>query len=166
MRGKVSGMKSIGSAVGREIGQTKPFRTRGQEAVIGLLRTADVVRGAAAALVEPHGVTLQQYNVLRILRGAGPEGLPTLAIAERMIERAPGVTRLIDRLEARSLVLRERGEEDRRQVLCRIAPAGLKLLAGMDEAVDGSDAGAMAGLSAAEQKQLIRLMDRVRAGLK
>ena len=157
-------MKSIGSAVGREIGQTKPFRSRGQEAVIGLLRTADVVRRAAAAVVEPHGVTLQQYNVLRILRGAGPEGLPTLAIAERMVEQAPGVTRLLDRLEARGLAARTRGEEDRRQVLCRITPAGLKLLAGMDEVVDGADASALIGLSAAEQKQLIALMDKVRAG--
>ena len=157
-------MKDIGSAVGREIGQTKPFRTRSQEAVIGLLRTADVVRRAAEAVVEPHGVTLQQYNVLRILRGAGPEGLPTLAIAERMVERSPGVTRLLDRLEARGLVARERGEEDRRQVLCRIAPAGLKLLAGMDDEVNAADAGALPGLSPVEVKQLIRLLDKVRAG--
>lgn len=157
-------MKDIDSAVGREIGQTKPFRSRGQEAVVGLLRTADVVRRAAAAVVEPHGVTLQQYNVLRILRGAGAAGLPTLAIAERMVERAPGVTRLLDRLEARGFVARERGEEDRRQVLCRISPAGSKLLSGMDEAVDAADAGALVGLSPVELKQLIRLMDKVRAG--
>jgi len=157
-------MKAIGSALQREIAQRKPFRSPAHEAALGILRTADVVRQAAARIVEPAGVTLQQYNVLRILRGAGAEGLPTLTIAERMIERSPGVTRLIDRLERAGLVARERGEEDRRQVLCRITPAGLKLLAGIDETVDGADGNVVGGLSRAELQRLIRLLDKVRAG--
>src|SRR5713226_820902 len=110
----------------------KPFRSSAQEAVVGLLRTTDRVRRTLAGVVEPQGVTLQQYNVLRILRGARPSGLPTLEIAARMVEHAPGITRLLDRLEAKTLVRRQRRDDDRRQVMCRITPAGLRLLAGLD----------------------------------
>ena len=157
-------MKTTGSSLQREIGQTRPFRSPAHEAALGILRTADAVRRAVARVVEPKGITIQQYNVLRILRGAGPAGLPTLEIAGRMIEKAPGVTRLIDRLERAGLVARERGEEDRRQVLCRIAPAGRKLLAGLDGPVDAADGEAVGALSPAEQRRLIRFLDRVRAG--
>ena len=94
------------SRIQAEIKQKKPFRSRQQEAGLALLRTADVVRRRIARVIEPHGVTLQQYNVLRILGGAGKEGMPTLEIAGRMIERTPGITRLLDRLEAKRLVRR------------------------------------------------------------
>src|SRR5204863_9342501 len=109
-----------GSALQREIRQRKPFRSPTQEAVVGLLRSTDRVRRARAGVVEPRGITLQQYNVLRILRGARPRGLPTLEIAARMVEHAPGITRLLDRLEAKTLVRRQRPAGDRRQVVCRI----------------------------------------------
>ena len=89
------------SALQREIRQRRPFQSAGHEAVLGLLRTADLVRRLGTALVEPYGITLQQFNVLRILRGAGGDGLPTLEVASRMIEQTPGVTRLLDRLEAK-----------------------------------------------------------------
>src|SRR5688500_3938837 len=92
------------SAVPREIQQRRPFRSRTQEGVIARMRTADVLLRALARVVEPHGITLQQYNVLRILRGAGAEGLPTLEVGVRMIEETPGVTRLLDRLEKKALV--------------------------------------------------------------
>src|ERR1700750_2732984 len=94
------------------------FHSREQEATLGLLRTAAAIKRSLAQVIEPHGITPQQYNVLRILRGAGAEGIPTLTIGERMIEQTPGVTRLLDRLEAKGLVARCRGEDDRRQVLC------------------------------------------------
>ena len=81
-----------------EIKQKRPFRSSADEAVVTLLRTADRLRTALSSVVEPHGITLQQYNVLRILRGAGTDGLPTLEIAERMIGQAPGITRLLDRI--------------------------------------------------------------------
>src|SRR5258706_12493191 len=87
-----------------ELKQTKPFPSKRQEAAVALLRTADVIRRLFGAVVEPKGITVQQYNVLRILRGAGEPGLPTLDIAERMIETTPGITRLIDRLETKKLV--------------------------------------------------------------
>ena len=151
------------SALQREIGQKKPFRSRSQEAVLGILRTADVVRRFLARVLEPYDVTPQQYNVLRILRGAGADGLPTLAIGERMLEDSPGVTRLIDRLIAKGLVSRERSREDRRQVLCRITTSGRALLAQIDGLVDEQDAAALGMLAPDEQKQLIRMLDRIRA---
>ncbi|HSN86827.1 MAG TPA: MarR family transcriptional regulator, partial [Thermoanaerobaculia bacterium] len=88
------------------------------------MRTTDLVRRAIARLLEPYDMTPQQYNVLRILRGAGEEGIPTLEISDRMIEQAPGITRLLDRLEAKKLVRRQRCPEDRRQVLCWLTPEG------------------------------------------
>src|SRR5438067_12213601 len=96
------------------------------------MRTADVIRRFIGTVIEPHGITSQQYNVLRILRGAGLEGLPTLEIAERMIEQAPGITRLLDRLEAKKLVRRERPSDNRRQVLCYVTKAGLDLVRELD----------------------------------
>ena len=127
------------SRLQNEIKQSRPFRTAGQEAFLGLLKTVDLLRRKASAQTEPEGITLQQYNVLRILRGAGPGGLPTLEIATRMIEQAPGITRLLDRLETKRLVSRERCPEDRRQVTCRITEKGLALLSRMDEAVNATD---------------------------
>ncbi len=150
------------SALQREIGQKKPFRSTSQEAVLGILRTADVVRRFVARVLEPYDVTPQQYNVLRILRGAGDDGLPTLTIGERMLEDSPGVTRLGDRLVAKGLVSRARSKEDRRQVLCRINPSGLDLLARIDGPVDAQDDEALAMLTPEEQKELIRLLDRIR----
>ena len=130
---------------------------------MALLRTADVVRRFIARVLEPYGITPQQFNVLRILRGAGPEGLPTLTIAERMIEEAPGITRLLDRLEAKGLVRRQRCPEDRRQVLCHATPQGLDLLGRIDGAMNEADEGALGTLSEEDKVQLIRLLDAVRA---
>jgi DNA-binding MarR family transcriptional regulator len=127
-------------------------------AVLGILRAADRLQRRAAALLEPYGVTLQQYNVLRILRGARPDGLCTLTIAERMIEQTPGITRLIDRLEAKKLVNRVRSDEDRRQVWCRIAPVGLRLLARLDQPVADLDRAVVAGLPRADQERLAELL--------
>jgi DNA-binding MarR family transcriptional regulator len=151
------------SPIQREIKQRRPFPSRGQEAAVSLLRTADVARRKLAGVVEPHGLTGQQYNVLRILRGAGEDGLPTLEIAARMIEQAPGITRLLDRLEAKGLVRRERCPHDRRQMLCWISGAGQRLLAALDEAVDSADRALFTGLSRAELDALLAALDRVRA---
>jgi DNA-binding MarR family transcriptional regulator len=127
-------------------------------AVIGILRAADVLRRRGAALLEPYDITVQQFNVLRILRGARPEGLCTLSIVERMLERTPGITRLIDRLVAKRLVVRVRSEEDRRQVWCRITPQGLRLLAKLDRPVADLDRSVVAGLDRAEQERLAELL--------
>ena len=145
-----------------ELGQSRPFRSRRQEAAIALLRTADEVRRRLASAVEPHGVTLQQYNVLRILRGADPDPLPTLDIRNRMIERMPGITRFLDQLEGRGLVRRARSAEDRRVVLCWITPAGLDLLAAMDDEVDRADEASVGRLDEDELTRLIDLLGAVR----
>ncbi|HXU45598.1 MAG TPA: MarR family transcriptional regulator [Thermoanaerobaculia bacterium] len=152
------------SALQREIRQTRPFRSRSQEAMLALLRTADQVHRSFARVVEPHGITLQQYNVLRILRGAGDAGLPTLEIGARMIERSPGVTRLIDRLEAKGWVRRERCPHDRRQVLCWITPAGGTLLGALDGPMDEADEQGLARLPEEDLRHLIRLLDAIREG--
>ena len=139
------------------------FRSREQEATLGLLRTADAVKRSLAHLVEPHGITPQQYNVLRILRGAGPDGLPTLTIGERMIEQTPGVTRLVDRLERKGMVVRNPCPKDRRRVFCQITPKGLNLLTELDEPVNRWDAQTVAVLLPSDLDSLITLLDRVRA---
>ena len=158
-------MPSGTSQLQREIKQTKPFRSTAQEATLALLKTADVVRRRGALMVEPEGITSQQYNVLRILRGAGAEGLPTLEISSRMIEQAPGITRLLDRLEAKKLVHRERCPEDRRQVTCRITPGGLTLLTRLDKVIESADEMILGAMSLTEQRQLIRLLAAIREHL-
>ena len=145
------------------IRQSRPFRSRRQEALIGLLLTAEAARRPMQELLGQYdGLTQQQYNVLRILRGAGPAGLPTLEIAERMIERTPGITRLLDRLETKQLVARERSATDRRQVYCRISTLGKNLLKKLDRPVDKLDERTMRGLDDREVGELIRLLDKLR----
>ncbi len=146
------------------IGQARPFRSKSQEALVGLLVAADRVGTSFARLLEPHDLTPQQYNVLRILRGAEPEGLQTLAIVDRMIERAPGITRMIDRLEQKGLVRRERRGDDRRCVQCRITAEALELLQGLDQPVARFDRQALRMLDAEELAQLAEMLDRVRLG--
>lgn len=102
---------------------------------MNVIRTADELRRYFTALYAPHDITPQQYNVLRILRGGDPGPLPTMEIAERMVEKTPGITRLLDRLERKGLIARERLPEDRRQVLVSITEAGRELLASLDEPV-------------------------------
>jgi MarR family transcriptional regulator, organic hydroperoxide resistance regulator len=150
------------SRIQQEIKQTRPFPTRSDEAAVALMRTADMIRRAVAAVVEPAGITPQQYNVLRILRGAADAGLPTLEIAERMIEETPGITRLIDRLETKGLVSRERCATDRRQVFCRITAAGLDLLERLDEPIRQADTEALQSLGNHDLEQLIALLDKTR----
>jgi DNA-binding MarR family transcriptional regulator len=157
MSGKEGGLRA-------EIRQNKPFRSRQQEALLGLLRTAALIKRRDARLIEPSGISQEQYNVLRILRGAGPEGLPTLEIVERMIEPSPAITRLLDKLESKSLVRRVRCPKDRRQVLCTITPGGLELLARLDEPVDKAAKDTIK-LGRDDLDQLIHLLDRVRAAL-
>ena len=155
-------MKPTTSRIQSEIKQKRPFRTRRQEAAITLLRTADVVRRRMAQVVEAHGVTLQQYNVLRIVAGAGKDGIPTLDVAERMIERTPGITRLLDRLEGRKLVRRQRCPSDRRQVLCWLTESGEELLRKMRGPIDEADHVAVGDMEGAELERLIALLDAVR----
>jgi MarR family transcriptional regulator, organic hydroperoxide resistance regulator len=149
-----------------ELQQSKPFDSPADEAVVALMRTAALVRRAIAQRVEPYGISPAQYNVLRILRGAGDAGLPTLALRDRLIEEAPGITRLVDKLEDAGYVRRDRTGGDRRVVHCSITESGLRLLDAMDTLIKETAALVSDGLpEAAEQHQLIELLARVRDGL-
>jgi DNA-binding MarR family transcriptional regulator len=147
-----------------ELQQRKPFRSRGQEATIALLRTASVVGRAVARVVEPSGLSLAQYNALRIIRGAGAAGIPTLSVRERMIEEGTTITRLVDKLEEQGLIERERAAPDRRQVICHVTAAGRRLLDRLDPLVDASDAEAVDALDDEQLEQLILMLDAIRAG--
>src|SRR5215475_546708 len=142
--------------------RTRHAAPQAKEAYVALLHTADLVRTAFAAVLEPYDMTGQQYNVLRILRGAEPDGLPTLTIAERMIENTPGVTRMIDRLESKGLVAREIRPQDRRCVYCRVTKKGLNLLEPLDQPVDEFNRSVFCALSKAELEQLTALLMKTR----
>jgi len=160
--GILSSVSEHATTLQQEIRQKRPFRSLGHEAVVTLMRTADLIRRAFQVVVEPFDLTVQQYNVLRILRGSEGEGIPTLEIGERMIEHAPGVTRLIDRLEAKGLVQRERCPEDRRQVLCFLTITGRETVERMDAAIDAADRDSVSSLSPEDQRRLIDLLETVR----
>ena len=156
------GTRARASAVQREIRQNKPFRSTAQEATIALLRTASVVNRTLARVVEPAGLSLAQYNALRIIRGAGTGGIPTLSIRERMIEEGTTITRLLDKLEEAGLIRRERSYPDRRQVLCFVSDTGRALLDTLDPQVDSADEAVVSTLSDAQLDRFIELLDVVR----
>ena len=133
------------------------------ETAIALLRAADSVRRAAARVVEPHGVTWQQYNVLRILEGAGQDGLPTLEVAARLIEETPGVTRLMDRLEAKAFIRRQRCPQDRRQHLCWLTGDGAQILARLTPAIVVALERTFGRFDRHKRQQLIAVLDAVDA---
>ena len=145
-----------------EIRQTTPFASRAQALTVALLRTSNVVRRRLSQVVEREGITLQQYNVLRILRGARGASLSALQIADRLIEQTPGVSRLLDRLVARKLIRRDRATADRRMIECVLTPKGLEVLSRLDDAVTRADEAAMKMLSARELDTLDALLERIR----
>jgi len=153
------------SQIQEEIRQQKPFHSPAHKAAVSLLRTANLLVRHYTTVVGQCDITLQQYNVLRILRGAGPAGLPTLEIGERMVEQTPGITRLLDRLEKKQLVHRQRSKADRRQVLVQITAAGLELLGQLDGPVDAADVSGMAMLDPEQLARLQELLDQIRDGL-
>lgn len=146
------------SPVRTQIEQRRPFAGPEDEAAVSLLRRADRLRVRLTGVVESWGITLQQYNVLRILRGAGEEGLPTLEIAARMIEHSPGITRLLERLEAKGLVARRHCPRDRRRVLCHATGRALRVLAALDAPVSQAAACALDGRG---QVDFVRLLDAI-----
>jgi DNA-binding MarR family transcriptional regulator len=150
------------SAIGEDIRQTKPFASRAQEVTVALLRTSDVVRRRLAQVVETEGVTFQQYNVLRILRGARGESLSALQIGDRLIEQTPGVSRLLERLVAKKLIRRDRSAVDRRMIECSITAKGLEVLARLDQAVTRADEAAVNMLTARELDMLADVLERIR----
>lgn len=145
-----------------ELKQTRPFASKAQEVTIALLRTTDVVRRRLAQVVETEGITLQQYNVLRILRGAGGKPLSALEIADRLIEETPGVSRLLDRLVAKGLIRRDRSRQDRRMLECSLTDRGAQTLTRLEEPVNRADADVLQALTPRELETLDGLLLRIR----
>ncbi len=115
-----------------ELKQSRPFATREEEVYLNIQRTAEALLWKATELLKPYDLTPTQYNVLRILRGTGQEGLICREIGERMVSRDPDVTKMLDRLETRNLITRERDHKDRRVIITRVTDGGLKLLKELD----------------------------------
>lgn len=147
-----------------ELKQTVPFGSREEEAYLAILRTADALQAVTERKLKEFGLTGTQYNALRILRGAGPDGLPCSEIGERMITRDPDITRLLSRLEKRGLAERVRGKQDRRVIYGRITSAGLKLLREMDAPVSKHSREILRHVGQAKLKMLIDLLELVRSG--
>lgn len=150
------------SRIQTEIQQTKPFRTLEEEVFVALQRTADRLLQGVAGTLKQHGLSPTQYNVLRILRGAGSDGLPCGEVAGRMITRDPDITRLLDRLENRGLVLRTRTPSDRRVIITRITEEGLRLLAQLDEPLEKLQISQLAHVPREKLEQLCALLEAVR----
>jgi DNA-binding MarR family transcriptional regulator len=146
-----------------EIKQGRPFDAPEGEALVGLLRTAALLDHALHEALKPHGLTLAQYNVLRILRGAGRAGLCGRDVGERLIARVPDVPRLLDRMEELGVLSRERDSADRRHVTARITPAGLRLLDDAAPAVGEVEQRWLGRLDADALRTLIAALDTIRA---
>lgn len=144
-----------------ELKMGKPFALIEEEASLSVFRTADVLEQRALEVLKPFDLTGAQYNVLRILRGS-PKGLACGQIAERMINRDSDITRLLDRMELRGWICRERNSTDRRVVTARIECAGMKLLEAIDPLMDSHHRRILGGLGEKRLKQLIDLMEQVR----
>ena len=128
---------------------------------VAILKTADSLSQDAEQVIKSAGLTATQYNVLRILRGAEPDGLLCRGIAERMISRDPDMTRLLDRLEKQGWISRERQQDDRRVIIARITAGGLKLLKKLDQPVHDLHKAQFHHMSAAKLKELAELLSEV-----
>ena len=148
-----------------ELKQKAPFASREQEAYLSVLRTADALQAQVEARLKEFGLTGTQYNALRILRGAGTEGLPCREIGERMITHDPDITRLLNRLEDRGFVERTRARHDRRVIYGKITAAGLRLLREMDGPIDKQGREMLRHVGQEKLKQLIELLELVRGTL-
>jgi len=139
-------------------------RRLGEEALVAVLRVANRLNLEVAALLKPHGLTVNQYNALRIMRGAGDAGVTCGQLGDRMMTHDPDITRLIDRLERFGWAVRERSSTDRRVVTGRITAAGLALLAGLDAEVASFDREMFAALDDRRLAQLVASLQAVLQG--
>lgn len=153
--GVVSGLRT-------ELRQRRPFQSAAHEAFLNVLRTAAVLSDELEQVLKPEGMSLAQYNVLRILRGAEPHGLCRNDVRDRMLTRMPDMTRLLDRMENAGLVVRARSESDRRLVTTRITGRAMQLLERVEGAVTEEHQRRFGRLSKADLRTLIGLLERVR----
>lgn len=147
--------------VGEEIRQTRPFASREEELLVALLRTTDVLQERFERMIRPFNISMTQYNLLRILRGAGQQGRTCGEIGERMIAREPDVTRLLERMEKNGLVRRSRDTGDRRVVVTRITPAGIKTLDEIAPQLSALD-GLLKPMGEKKIEKTLEMLDEVR----
>lgn len=147
----------------KELKQNKPFKNLEEEAVLNLARTAEYVASASAAVFKAADLTATQYNVLRILRGAGSDGLSCSEISERMVTKESDITRLLDRVESRRLISRERPATNRRLVIASITDAGLQILKELDEPVAEINRRLVGHLGKAKLKTVNELLEQIRS---
>ena len=145
-----------------ELRQSKPFASVEEEALLNLARTHEFVQQRLAAFFKPFGLTATQYNILRILRGAGERGISCSEAAARMVTADTDVTRLLDRLEARGLIARERSRQDRRVVNSRITGEGLGLLRTIDKPLAAALKSMAAPAGSESLRQLIETLEAIR----
>lgn len=155
-------IRNVARGIQAEIKQVKPFGSLEEEAFVALMRTADQLAGRAAEMLKGHGLSPTQYNALRILRGAGDEGLACSEIAERMINRDPDITRLVDRLERRGLVVRSREQKDRRVITTRITTKGLEAVNALDLPIEKFNRQLLGHLGEKRLRSLIQLLEAAR----
>jgi DNA-binding MarR family transcriptional regulator len=148
-----------------ELQQTKPFEHIEEEAFLNIHRTSDVLMQELLALLKPYGLSATQYNVLRILRGAGTSGLTCKDVGSRMVTPDPDITRLLDRLEKRSLLTRNRSREDRRFVSIQITASGLEMLRKLDDPIHHLQINLFQSLGQDRIRNLVELLEGIRAGL-
>jgi DNA-binding MarR family transcriptional regulator len=141
-----------------EIAQQRPFSSLAEEALLNLMRTADCAVRSMQRATRQWGITSTQYNVLRILRGAHPEGLTCSAIGDRMITADPDITRLLARLKTLKLIRQQRDKRDRRVLWTHISPAGLELLAEMDPVIQRFPGNILGHLNETELAEFVRLL--------
>jgi DNA-binding MarR family transcriptional regulator len=145
-----------------EIAQERPFASDEEEALLNLMRTSDCVQRVFQRRTRDWGVTSTQYNVLRILRGAGTQGLTCSAIGDRMITAEPDITRLLARLKVMKLIKQQRDKHDRRVVWTHISAAGLELLGQMDGVIEQTPRDLLGHLDRKDLSELIRLLELAR----
>lgn len=146
----------------QEIAQQQPFSSVEEEAILNLMRTSDALQRAFHQRTRHWGVTSTQYNVLRILRGAQPDGLTCAAIGARMITAEPDITRLLGRLKANKLIRQRRDRHDRRVLWTQISDSGLELLAAMDPEIEKLAPELLGHMSRADLAEFIRLLELAR----
>ena len=146
-----------------ELKSSRPYDLLEEEAHLSIMRTAALYEHAIAQVLKPHGLTPTQYNVLRILRGAGAAGLCRNEVGDRLLRQVPDVTRLLDRMTEQKLIGRERADTDRRMVRTHITARGLALLADLDGPVRAFHRSRLKGISQQKLRQLVDALAEIRA---
>jgi DNA-binding MarR family transcriptional regulator len=153
------------SSLATTLKQNRPFVSLEQEVYLSILRTASELSYAVDQFFRPFDITPSQYNVLRILRGAGTGGLCRNEISERMVTATPDMTRLLDRMEKSGWVTRERAVEDRRQVSTHITKSGMELLARLERPTRDFVTPLFAGAKISDLKTVLKVNDQIRTKL-